>query len=87
MGTQFDKLNREQAYRWLWLRNEFYDVKLDLDHARRARYYGRSGMEAEVRKLLRLARAIHAEMRVLDPSTDLWGGAGPDFRPGVAFAA
>ena len=31
--------------------------------------------------------AKEAEKRVLDPSTDLWGGAGPDFRPGVAPAA
>lgn len=32
-------------------------------------------------------RAEDAEHRVLDPSTDLWGGAGPDFRPVVASAA
>ena len=31
-------------------------------------------------------RAEEAEKRVLDPSTDLWGGAGPDFKPGVATA-
>ncbi len=32
-------------------------------------------------------RAEEAEKRVLDPSTDLWGGAGPDYRPKVATAA
>lgn len=80
-------MDRDSSFRWHWLRHEFYDVKLDLDHTRRARYYGRSRMEAEVRRLLRLIRSIHAEMRVLDPSTDLWGGAGPDFRPRLPSAA
>ena len=32
-------------------------------------------------------RAIDAEMKVLSPVTDLWGGAGPDMKPRVAKAA
>ena len=32
-------------------------------------------------------RAIDAEMKVLSPVTDLWGGAGPDCRPKLPCAA
>ncbi len=31
--------------------------------------------------------AVMAEMRVLDLRTDLWGGAGPDFRSKLLHAA